>query len=153
MKLNRLINGDGEVVGYFRDHVAEMTARKEWDATMVREGRKCRSIVTDVVAAELEEVSVGDGERLIHYLDERPSEMQSEGGKAGELTLRGSKIVGQLASLWLNRGAADVVVSRYLVNKYRRPSGSLRDDDLGGPAQAAGVLYVLRVKAPQGASS
>lgn len=142
MRLNRLINGDGEVVGYFSDHIAEMAARREWDKAhdkshdYATQTARCRSVVTDVVTAELEGIDVGDGERIDCHLGSQDVAVHDE-------------YVGIRVAEWLRRGAADVVVSRYLVNKYRRPGGRLRDADLGGPAQAAGVLYVLRVRAPQ----
>lgn len=57
--------------------------------------------------------------------------------------------LGERVKLWTWRGAASVEVSRYLINRWRRPGKSSRDADLGGPVEAAGVLYVLRVKAPK----
>lgn len=134
LKLTRLLNADGETVGYFSDHVAEMAARREWDAHTrpgsVKLGAnygKCRSIETPIVSAELEDVEPGDGDREDYV------EVWEE--------------VGELVRDWTQHGAASVEVQRFLINKYRRPGMSSRDADLGGPVEAAGVLYVLRVKA------
>ena len=33
------------------------------------------------------------------------------------------------------------------INRYHRPGKSNRSADLGGPAEAAGVLYILTIKA------
>lgn len=147
VKLTRLLNGYGEVVGYFSDHVAAQAARREWDEWHLQQAvpgpnwsgsagsaLKCRSVETPIVSAELEDVEKGDGDRIV-YWKSGPNDF---GLPSAELISR-----------WLRCGAASVDVSRFLINKYRRPNKSIRDADLGGPEQAAGVLYVLRVKAPK----
>lgn len=145
MRLNRLINAHGEVIGYFSDFAVEMTARKEWNAHHIEVDEwppgtsPCRSIVTSVTLTDLEDVGVGDGERIDYiYINKCGFD------RAGLPSSAADRVVD-----WSRHGAAAVTVSRHLVNKYRRPGGSLRDADLGGPAQAAGVLYVLRVRASQ----
>lgn len=144
MRLNRLVNGDGEVVGYFSDHLAETAARAEWNTwygSCGGTGRplRCSSTVVAVVAAELEDVDKGDGDRVDYvYMDGHGFH------RAGLPTSCADRVVD-----WSRQGAAAVEVQRHLVNKYRRPGGSLREADLGGPQQAMGVLYVLRVRAPQ----
>jgi hypothetical protein len=136
--LTRLLNADGEVVGYFSDHLAEMAARREWDKhygnsfDYATQTMRCRSIATDITSLPLEDVEPGDGDR-VDYLLESPDE------EAWELRVH----------WWHARGAASVEVTRHLINRYRRPGQSHRDADLGGPAEAAGVLYVLRIKAPK----
>lgn len=135
-KLTRLLNADGEVVGYFSDYNAEAAARKEWaqyKPHVYPKGAPCRSIETPIAPAELEDVEPGDGDRT-NYIYEK--------------VLCGNE-VGPIAVQWLRRGAASVEVSRYLINRWRHPGHSNRDVNLGGASEAAGVLYVLRVKAPK----
>lgn len=133
-KLTCLHNADGEIVGYFSDHVAEMAARREWIVAVKGHIKGCRSTETAIAAAELENVEPGDGDRVDyfqHFADTTGSE------------------AGCKAAAWLRRGASSVEVQRFLINKYRRPGMSARDSDLGGPVDAAGVLYVLKIKAPR----
>ena len=147
-KLTCLRNADGEVVGYFSDHVAEMAARQEWNTwydqriprgqSKLSLGLVCHSKEVAIVAAELENVESGDGDRV----DYRSTLTHED---IIPLTER----VAHICELWLRRGATAVEVQRYLINKYRRPGMSARDSDLGGPADAAGVLYVLKIKAPR----
>lgn len=146
LKLTRLLNADGETVGYFSDHVAEMAARMEWNEhydqrvprgqSKLSLGLVCRSVDTPIAPAALEDVEPGDGDRD-DYFDAETAQHDHR----SELYMR-------LYS-WYQRGAASVEVSRYLVNRWRRPGKPSRDADLGGASEAAGVLYVLRVKAPK----
>ena len=98
----------------------------------------CRSTETAIAAAELEDVEPGDGDRV----DYRSTLTHED---IIPLTER----VAHICELWLRRGATAVEVQRYLINKYRRPGMSAKNSDLGGPEQAAGVLYVLKIKAPR----
>ena len=147
MTLNRLLNADNECVGYFTDdaagRAAMQAARVEWNrhysgrlaldaAAMVHApGPWCRSSVTPIKPLELEDVEPGDGDRVAYHAhpDDCP--------------------IAQQMHLWLQFGAAFVEIQRYEINRYRRPSKSHRSADLGGPAEAAGVLYVLTIKAPK----
>ena len=144
MTLNRLLNADNECVGYFTDdaagRAAMQAARVEWNrhysgrlaldaAAMVHApGPWCRSITTPIKPLEFEDVEPGDGERVDYV--HRP-----------EKALR--------VLYWYRHGAADVNTQHYEINRYRRPGKSNRSADLGGPEQAAGVLYVLTIKAPK----
>lgn len=142
IKLTCLYNADGQVIGYFSDHVAAQAARTEWNeyyASLLFLSNiqdltplKCRSVETYIKPAELESVEPGEGDRVDYIYR-----------AAGHLLLE------QRCSAWLDHGAASVEVSRYSINRYRSPGKSWRDSDLGGPAEAAGVLYVLRIKAPK----
>mgnify|MGYP006921424037 CR=1 FL=1 len=146
IKLTCLYNADGEVVGYFSDYPAEVAARKEWHEhydqrvplrqSKLSLGLVCRSKETAIVAAEVENVEPGDGDR-VDYLKGLPTDVYL----ALELNVR--------IGMWLHRGAISVEVQRFLINKYRRSGMSVRDADLGGPTDAAGVLYVLKIKAPR----
>lgn len=139
LKLRRLVNSDGEVVGYFSDHVAEKAARAAWwnPPEIEIKSQRCRSVETAIISAELEDVEPGDGDRTEYvYTTTAWSTVQTIPG------------IGHRTWEWFNRGAASVEIRRYLVNRYRRPGMSNRDADLGGPREAAGVLYVLVVKAP-----
>ena len=164
MTLNRLLNADNECVGYFTDdaagRAAMQAARTEWDSSYRQEtaawinaaptkemrserkaahyaemngcgGKKCRSIATPIKPLELEDVELGDGDRVAYHAhpDDCP--------------------IAQQMHLWLQFGAAFVEIQRYEINRYRRPGKSNRSADLGGPEQAAGVLYVLTIKAPK----
>ena len=164
MNLNRLLNADNECVGYFTDdaagRAAMQAARAEWDGFYRREtaawinsaetrelrnerkvayyaemngcgGKKCRSIATPIKPLELEDVEPGDGDR-VDYM--RVGDGENLGG---------------IMFTWYQRGAASVDVCRHEINRYRRPGKSHRDAELGGPEQAAGVLYVLTIKAPK----
>ena len=164
MTLNRLLNADNECVGYFTDdaagRAAMQAARAEWDGFYRREtaawinsaetrelrnerkvayyaemngcgGKKCRSIATPIKPLEPENVEPGDGDRNDYM-------------RVGD----GENLCGIL-SIWYKCGAASVEVQRQEINRYRRPGKSNRSADLGGPAEAAGVLYVLIVKAPK----
>jgi hypothetical protein len=140
LKLTRLLNADGEVVGYFSDHVAEMAARREWNEQDHEHAWRiglnvpmCRSIDTPIVSAELEDVEPGDGDRVEHRLHE----------------IDANWVPQERIQQWLTRGAASVSVERYPINRYRRLGMSSRDADLGGLAEAAHVLYVLKIKAPK----
>ena len=167
MTLNRLLNADNECVGYFTDdaagRVAMQAARTEWDSSYRQEtaawinaaptkemrserkaahyaemngcgGKKCRSIATPIKPLELEDVEPGDGGRVDYVLRN-----DCDGIVPTSLRIRG----------WYSRGAASVDVRRHEINRYRRPGKSNRSADLGGPEQAAGVLYVLTIKAPK----
>ena len=164
MTLNRLLNADNECVGYFTDdaagRVAMQVAQAEWDGFYRQEtaawinsaetrelrnerkaayfaemngcgGKKCRSIATPIKPLELEDVELGDGDRVAYHAhpDDCP--------------------IAQQMHLWLQFGAAFVEIQRYEINRYRRPGKSNRSADLGGHEQAAGVLYVLTIKAPK----
>ena len=155
MTLNRLLNAAGATVGYFIDdtagRAAMQAARVEWDEDAA-EGwaedtfsptehkrrkaqpdacpNKCRSIATPIKPLEeLEDVEPGDGDRVGYHAhpDDCP--------------------VAQQMHLWLQFGAASVEVQRHEINRYHRPGKSNRSADLGGPAEAAGVLYILTIKA------
>ena len=161
MTLNRLLNADNECVGYFTDdaagRAAMQAARAEWeklcdscagtgeDRSKPRiadgghgffpdcrtcRGNKiqfCRSIATPIKPLELEDVEPGDGDRVDYILT------------------NGTEIsIATRIFDWFTRGATDVVRQRHEINRYRRPGA-----DLGGPEQAAGVLYVLTIKAPK----
>ena len=153
MTLNRLLNADNECVGYFTDddagRVAMQSAQADWDAQAAEDWsedtfspaehrrrraqpdacpNKCRSIATPIKPLEFEDVEPGDGERVDYA--HRP-----------EKALR--------VLYWYRHGAADVNTQHYEINRYRRPGKSNRSADLGGPEQAAGVLYVLTIKAPK----
>lgn len=159
MTLNRLLNADGATVGYFTDddagRAAMQAARTEWDAQAAEAWiedtfspaehkwrkmqpdacpNKCRSIATPIKPLELEDVEPGDGDRVdcIH----RP-----ENEAIVPTALR--------VLYWYRHGATDVNTQRHEINRYRRPGKSNRSADLGGPEQAAGVLYVLTIKAPK----
>ena len=167
MTLNRLLNADNECVGYFTDdaagRAAMQAARTEWDSSYRQEtaawinaaptkemrserkaahyaemngcgGKKCRSIATPIKPLELEDVEPGDGDRVDYV--HRP-----ENEAIVPTALR--------VLYWYRHGATDVITQRQEINRYRRPGKSNRSADLGGPEQAAGVLYVLLVKAPK----
>ena len=153
MTLNRLLNADNECVGYFTDddagRAAMQSAQADWDAQAAEDWcedtfspaehrrrraqpdacpNKCRSIATPIEPLELEDVEPGDGDRVDYV--HRP-----------EKALR--------VLYWYRHGATDVNTQHYEINRYRRPGKSNRSADLGGPEQAAGVLYVLTIKAPK----
>jgi hypothetical protein len=142
IKLTCLYNADGEVVGWFNDYGVEMAARREWNEHYrAKPGygsqcEACRSKEVSIVAAELENVEPGDGDR-VDYLY-----FGVVGASSGFCNIHA-----QLEADWLRRGAASVEIQRFLINKYRRPGKPNRDADLGGPTDAAGVLYVLKIKA------
>lgn len=138
MTLNRLLNADNECVGYFTDdaagRAAMQAARVEWDAQRSylhhnAPNNLCRAVTTPIKPLELADVDPGDGDRVGYHAhpDDCP--------------------VAQQIHLWLQFGAASIDVRRHEINRYRRPGKS--SADLGGPAQAAGVLYVLTIKAPK----
>lgn len=141
-KLTCLYNADDEVVGYFNDYGVAMAARQEWDTwTDVnvpnRHRRQyCRSHEVAIAPLELENVESDDGDRVDYCIQEYP------------MTTRCSSGTIDRVSAWHLMGAS-VEIQRYLINKYRRPGMSARDSDLGGPVDAAGVLYVMRIKAPK----
>ena len=146
--LNRLLNADNECVGYFTaddaGRAAMQSARTEWDthyafADVARySASPCRSVATPIKPLELEDVEPGDGERVESSLATTP-----------QGALRAETNIGWRIGEWYSRGAASVDVRRHEINRYRRPGKSNRSADLGGPAEAAGVLYVLLVKAPK----
>lgn len=148
MNLNRLLNADGATVGYFTDdtagRAAMQAARAEWNEYYRAKpgyGVKCdacRSIATPIKPLELEDVEPGDGDRVAYLLT------LGRFDDADELFLANIDTL-----LWQQRGAAAVDVHRHEINRYRRPGKSNRSADLGGPDEAAGVLYVLLVKAPK----
>ena len=167
MTLNRLLNADNECVGYFTDdaagRAAMQAARTEWeklcrickgsgeDRTRPRiadgghgffpdcrtcRGNKiqfCRSIATPIKPLELEDVEPGDNEQTDYVFNPLCEET----------------VWCRVSDDWLDNGAASVDVRRHEINRYRRPGKSNRSADLGGPAEAAGVLYVLTIKAPK----
>lgn len=147
MNLNRLLNADGATVGYFTDdaagRAAMQAARTEWDAQRSwlhrnAPNNKCRSIATPIKPLELEDVEPGDGDRTLHLLT------------LGRFDDADDHFLANIdALLWYQHGAASVEVQRHEVNRYRRPDKSNCSVDLGGPEQAAGVLYVLTIKAPK----
>lgn len=140
MTLNRLLNADNECVGYFTDdvagHAAMQAARGDWQTFHVqtRDDWVCRSVATSIKPLALVDVEPGDGDRVdcIH----RP-----ENEAIVPTALR--------VLYWYRHGATDVNTQRHEINRYRRPGKSNRSADLGGPEQAAGVLYVLTIKAPK----
>lgn len=140
-KLTCLRNADGEVIGYFSDYGVEMAARKEWDKPYGVGPSLCHSKQVAIAPLELEDVEPGDSDRVDYMLDKVPKSIAA----FDDESLR----VGQNVWQWHRRSAISVEVQRFLINKYRRPGMSARDGDLGGPEQAAGVLYVLRIKAPK----
>ena len=136
--LNRLLNADNECVGYFTDdaagRVAMQVAQAEWGAADKISVSWSTTIATPIKPLELEDVEPGDGGRVDYVLRN-----DCDGIVPTSLRIRG----------WYLRGAASVDVRRHEINRYRRPGKSNRSADLGGPAEAAGVLYVLLVKAPK----
>lgn len=154
MKRNSLLtclyNADGEVVGYFSDYDAAMAARQEWNNSTFPSTKKyrlenaescpskCRSHEFTIAPIELENVEPGDGDRTDYVVD----------FKQQPISLLNGRIAGTIRA-WCIRGAVSVEIQRFLINKYRRPNLSARDSDLGGPVDAAGVLYVLKIKAPK----
>ena len=130
--LNRLLNADNECVGYFTDddegRAAMQVAQVEWGAADQISVSWSTTIATPIKPLEFEDVEPGDGERVDYV--HRP-----------EKALR--------VLYWYRHGAADVNTQHYEINRYRRPGKSNRSADLGGPAEATGVLYVLLVKAPK----
>jgi len=135
------MNADGETVGYFSDYGVEMAARREWNTyydqrvprgqSKLSLGLVCRSHEIAITPLELENVAPGDSDRVDYLCSDWDQGL------------------GERIKLWTWRGAASVEVQRFLINKYRRPGMSVRDSDLGGPADAAGVLYILKIKAPK----
>jgi hypothetical protein len=158
MILNRLLNADGATVGYFTDDEAGratmQAARVEWDAhgatgalvLAQRAGRAvvCRSVATPIKPLELEDVEPDDGDQ-VDYVRCGSNEHVFDAGEVYD----SRSLIGLYASAWLGRGAASVEVQRHEINRYRRPGKSNRSADLGGPEQAAGVLYILTIKAPK----
>ena len=165
--LNRLLNVDNECVGYFTDddagRAAMQAARAEWDAQAAEDWsedtfspaehrrrraqpdacpNKCRSIATPIKPLDLEDVEPGDGDR-VDYAYESPENLD------GTMRLDLDQFPRVSVYLWQNHGAASVDVRHHEINRYRRPGKSNRSADLGGPAEAAGVLYVLTIKAPK----
>ena len=163
MTLNRLLNADNECVGYFTDddagRAAMQSAQADWDAQAAEDWsedtfspaehrrrraqpdacpNKCRSSVTPIKPLDLEDVEPGDGGRVESSLATTP-----------QGALRAETNIGWRIGEWYSRGAASIEVQRHEVNRYRRPGKSNRSADLGGPAEAAGVLYVLTIKAPK----
>lgn len=144
MTLNRLLNADGATVGYFTDdaagRVAMQAARGEWDGPQAanEDYFGCHSIATPIKPLELDDVEPGDGDR-VDYVYQASAWAQLANGLGNT----------ERPGAWFARGAADVITQRHEVNRYRRPGKSNRSADLGGPAEAVGVLYVLIVKAPQ----
>ena len=138
MTLNRLLNADNECVGYFTDdaagRVAMQVAQAEWGAADKISVSWSTTIATPIKPLELEDVEPGDGGRVDYVLRN-----DCDGIVPTSLRIRG----------WYLRGAASVDVRRHEIDRYRRPSKSNRDAELGGPEQAAGVLYVLTVRAPK----
>ena len=136
--LNRLLNADNECVGYFTDdaagRAAMQVAQVEWGAADQISVSWSTTIATPIKPLELEDVEPGDGGRVDYVLRN-----DCDGIVPTSLRIRG----------WYLRGAASVDVRRHEINRYRRPGKSNRSADLGGPAEAAGVLYVLLVKAPK----
>jgi hypothetical protein len=148
-KLTCLYNADGEVVGYFSDYGVAMAARQEWNAhydqrvprgqSKLSLGLICRSTEVTIAPLELENVEPGDGDRI---------DFVYEVGGEFARGIAAKRVEGAMGD-WLREGATSVEVQRFLVNKYRRPSMSAKDSDLGGPVDVVGVLYVLRIKAPK----
>ena len=138
MTLNRLLNADNECVGYFTDdaagRAAMQVAQVEWGAADQISVSWSTTIATPIKPLELEDVEPGDGGRVDYVLRN-----DCDGIVPTSLRIRG----------WYLRGAASVDVRRHEINRYRRPGKSNRSADPGGPAEAAGVLYVLLVKAPK----
>ena len=141
--LNRLLNADNECVGYFTDdaagRAAMQVAQVEWGAADQISVSWSTTIATPIKPLELEDVEPGDGGR-VDYM---------RVGDGENLTSLCRLILGGIMSTWYQRGAASVDVCRHEINRYRRPGKSNRSADLGGPAEAAGVLYVLTIKAPK----
>lgn len=129
MTLNRLLNADGATVGYFTNdaagRAAMQAARAEWNEHNAP-NNLCRSIATPIKPLELEDVEPGDGDRVDYAMN-----------------------VPARAHAWFFAGATDVIIQRHEINRCRCPGKSNRSADLGGPVEAAGVLYVLIVKAPK----
>ena len=142
MTLNRLLNADNECVGYFTDdaagRVAMQVAQAEWGAADKISVSWSTTIATPIKPLDLEDVEPGDGGRVESSLATTP-----------QGALRAETNIGWRIGEWYSRGAASVDVRRHEINRYRRPGKSNRSADLGGPEQAAGVLYVLTIKAPK----
>lgn len=147
MTLNRLLNADNECVGYFTDddagRAAMQAARAEWNTYGLASATgersvMCRSVATSIKPLELE-VELGDGDRVdyLHWFSESDASLGNS-----------FAYVGMRIQDWTVKGAS-VEVQRHEVNRYRRPDKSNCSVDLGGPEQAAGVLYVLTIKAPK----
>ncbi len=145
--LNRLLNADGATVGYFTDdaagRAAMQAARAEWQVHHLerQDAWACRSIATPIKSLALEDVEPGDGDRVDYVCGSNEHVFD-----AGEV-YDSRSLIGLYASAWLGRGAASVEVQRHEINRYHRPGKSNRSADLGGPAEAAGVLYILTIKA------
>ena len=158
MTLNRLLNADNECVGYFTaddaGRAAMQSAQADWDAQAAEDWsedtfspaehrrrraqpdacpNKCRSIATPIKPLEFEDVEPGDNEQTDYVFNPLCEET----------------VWCRVSDDWLDNGAASVDVRRHEINRYRRPGKSNRSADLGGPAEAAGVLYVLTIKAPK----
>ena len=165
--LNRLLNADNECVGYFTDddagRAAMQAVQADWDAQAAEDWsedtfspaehrrrraqpdacpNKCRSIATPIKPLDLEDVEPGDGDR-VDYAYESPENLD------GTMRLDLDQFPRVSVYLWQNHGAASVDVRHHEINRYRRPGKSHRSADLGGPEQAADVLYVLTIKAPK----
>ena len=142
MTLNRLLNADNECVGYFTDdaagRVAMQVAQAEWGAADKISVSWSTTIATPIKPLELEDVEPGDGDRKDSVL-----------GITVPQIVRAEREICSRVIHWHQMGAASVDVRRHAINRYRRPGKSNRSADLGGPAEAAGVLYVLLVKAPK----
>ncbi len=140
LKLTCLRNADGDVVGMFSNHVIEMAARAEWKQYYEKKApmwapSACHSSTIYASSLPLCDVDAGDGDRVDYVCERLGHDVLAE-------------LAGRVA-MWCRHGAADVVVSRFMVNKYRRPGCGSGDLVLGGPEEAAGVVYVLKIKAPK----
>ena len=137
MTLNRLLNADNECVGYFTDdaagRAAMQAAQAEWGAADKISVSWSTTIATPIKPLELEDVEPGDNEQTDYVFNPLCEET----------------VWCRVSDDWLDNGAASVDVRRHEINRYRRPGKSNRSADLGGPEQAADVLYVLTIKAPK----
>jgi len=154
VKFTKLMNADGETVGYFSDYGVEMAARREWNrwylaqlrsdpenasAQQRREHNRVFSHEVAIASLELENIEPGNGDRV---------DFVYEAGGEFARGIAAKRAEGAMGD-WLREGAISIEAQRFLINKYRRPGMSARDSDLGGPVDAAGVLYILKIKAPK----
>ena len=140
MTLNRLLNADNECVGYFTDdaagRAAMQAARAEWDAQAAEDWSE-------------DTFSPAEHRRRRAQPDACPNKCRSIATYVHRPENEAIVPTALRVLYWYRHGATDVNTQHYEINRYRRPGKSNRSADLGGPEQAAGVLYVLTIKAPK----
>lgn len=120
--LTRLYYQDGlqpQTIGFFNSGACERAARAVYE----KMGKTVHTATVHVTPFQFEQVDPGDADRV------------------GFLMTSDLERLGATVETWCSWGARAVEVSRYVVNGFRTPYG------MGGPAEPAHVLYVLRVKA------